>query len=172
MVIGSPNDERNFTKCVAAYFAFLPTTNDFSLAIPRKLLKHWAQSFLLGIPSIVVGFRQRQPPLIRQLQTFQTLQIPRMVRGQPGGWEPAVSLAFAGEALTFLRKTVIEQVDEGEEERPRVWRLSFDALERRERGLRLRELEREEVAELETGRDEEEEGSGRWGFLPGWMKKA
>ncbi|CAE6425547.1 unnamed protein product [Rhizoctonia solani] len=73
----------------------------------RKLLKFWAQSFLLGIPEIVVGFRTHQGR-ISTLQTFETLALPRMVRGKPGAWDPKPCLVFAEKLLRFIRSTLME----------------------------------------------------------------
>ncbi|CAE6447189.1 unnamed protein product [Rhizoctonia solani] len=76
----------------------------------RKLLKFWAQSFLLGIPEIVVGFRTHQGR-ISTLQTFETLALPRMVRGKPGAWDPKPCLVFAEKLLRFIRSTLDKQGD-------------------------------------------------------------
>ncbi|KAH7341449.1 RAI1 like PD-XK nuclease-domain-containing protein [Rhizoctonia solani] len=74
----------------------------------RKLLKFWAQSFLLGIPEVVVGFRTHQGR-ISTLQTFETLALPRMVRGKPGAWDPKPCLVFAEKLLRFIRSTLVEE---------------------------------------------------------------
>ncbi|CAE6414296.1 unnamed protein product [Rhizoctonia solani] len=80
----------------------------------RKLLKFWAQSFLLGIPEVVVGFRTHQGR-VSTLQTFETLALPRMVRGKPGAWDPKPCLVFAEKLLRFIRSTLTrdEQSDYG-----------------------------------------------------------
>ena len=41
------------------------------LKYERKLLKIWAQSFLLGVPKIVVGFRDPQG-ILRRLEELET----------------------------------------------------------------------------------------------------
>jgi hypothetical protein len=46
-----------------------------------KLLKFWAQSFLLNVPTIVVGFRTDDGQ-VKKLQAFKTLEIPKLVRGK------------------------------------------------------------------------------------------
>ncbi|KAF9318801.1 Dom-3 Z [Podila horticola] len=51
----------------------------------HKLLKFWAQSFLPGIPTIIVGFRDDDGNVIH-VQTFKTMEIPRLVRGKEGAW--------------------------------------------------------------------------------------
>lgn len=47
----------------------------------RKLLKFWAQSFLLGVPKIVVGYRSQQGMLLR-LQELDVQSIPDKVQLQ------------------------------------------------------------------------------------------
>ncbi|KAI6039831.1 hypothetical protein EDC04DRAFT_3002799 [Pisolithus marmoratus] len=42
----------------------------------KKLLKFYLQSFLLGVPS------------------FKTVEIPRLVRGKPGAWDPSICLEW------------------------------------------------------------------------------
>ncbi|TNY24309.1 RAI1-domain-containing protein [Rhodotorula diobovata] len=71
----------------------------------QKLLKHYVQSFLLGVPTVTVGFRTRQGQLTA-LQSFNTLEIPRLVRGKPHAWTPAACLASARELLAFLHGSV------------------------------------------------------------------
>ncbi|KAG0077956.1 Dom-3 Z, partial [Podila epicladia] len=51
----------------------------------HKLLKFWAQSFLPGIPTIIVGFRDDDGNVVH-VQTFKTMEIPRLVRGKEGAW--------------------------------------------------------------------------------------
>jgi RAT1-interacting protein len=45
----------------------------------RKLMKFWIQSFLLGVPKIVVGFRSRDGMLLR-VEEIETVNIPDKVR--------------------------------------------------------------------------------------------
>ncbi|GAA5922870.1 hypothetical protein JCM3775_006164 [Rhodotorula graminis] len=71
----------------------------------QKLLKHYVQSFLLGVPTVTVGFRTRQGQLTA-LQSFNTLELPRLVRGKPHAWTPAACLASARDLLAFLHSTV------------------------------------------------------------------
>jgi len=41
-----------------------------------KLLKWWAQSFLIGISKIVCGFRD-DDGIVREIREFQTSEIPK-----------------------------------------------------------------------------------------------
>uniref|UniRef100_A0A0W0FGQ7 Decapping nuclease n=1 Tax=Moniliophthora roreri TaxID=221103 RepID=A0A0W0FGQ7_MONRR len=59
----------------------------------KKLLKFYFQSFLLGVPEIVVGFRTPRGQLT-STKSYKTMEIPRMVRGKPGGWDPSTHCAF------------------------------------------------------------------------------
>lgn len=52
----------------------------------RKLLKFWAQSFLLGVPKIVVGFRSPQGLLVR-IQDFETQKLPGLVSRGQASWD-------------------------------------------------------------------------------------
>jgi hypothetical protein len=44
----------------------------------RKLMKYWIQSFLLGVPRIVVGFRTRDGILV-EAKDIETHRIPEIV---------------------------------------------------------------------------------------------
>lgn len=48
-------------------------------------MKFWAQSFLIGTPSVLCGFRDNDG-YVRKIQKLKTLDMPRMVRGQQGMW--------------------------------------------------------------------------------------
>lgn len=78
----------------------------------RKLLKFWAQSFLLGVSKIIVGFRSRdEDGRLLRLETMETTKIPAMVRewrtmrqqtanpninrkGESEGWESSICIAW------------------------------------------------------------------------------
>jgi RAT1-interacting protein len=47
-----------------------------------KLLRWWSQSFLLGVPQIIVGFRDDNG-LVKSLKTYKTLEIPNLVKVIP-----------------------------------------------------------------------------------------
>lgn len=57
------------------------------LKYERKLLKFWIQSFLLGVPKIVVGFRSKMGVLER-LEEVDTVSIPGLVkRSGKNSWD-------------------------------------------------------------------------------------
>ncbi|KAG0333256.1 Dom-3 Z [Podila humilis] len=71
----------------------------------HKLLKFWAQSFLPGIPTIIVGFRDDDGNVV-QVQTFKTMEIPRLVRGKEGAWDTTICINFLDSVLSFLKKLI------------------------------------------------------------------
>ncbi|KAI9142189.1 RAI1 like PD-XK nuclease-domain-containing protein, partial [Paraphysoderma sedebokerense] len=111
-MIMSDRDERNFERF--------------------KMLRIWAQSFLAGIPKIVVGFRDPHGN-VKSVQEFKTLELPRLVRGKPDMWDPTVCLNFAHDFLTFLRQVITEssyQVIEGNPQRQKVeYTISYNPAE-------------------------------------------
>lgn len=72
------------------------------LKFERKLLKFWAQSFLLGVPKIIVGFRSAEG-VLQRLEELDTQSIPEKVRQQGQGvWDGQTCINFAA---TFLECT-------------------------------------------------------------------
>ncbi|GAA5894738.1 hypothetical protein JCM5296_002269 [Sporobolomyces johnsonii] len=150
LVIQSQRDEVNFER--------------------QKLLKHYVQSFLLGVPTVTVGFRTRQGQLTG-LQSFKTLEIPRLVRGKPHAWEPIACLASARSLLAFIHETIrsstslpsASPVSASAEPAP-VFRISFSPSSANANGpgVSIRQLSEEEVrSEVIAGKNDEE----RTGFL-------
>ncbi|KAI8818915.1 RAI1 like PD-XK nuclease-domain-containing protein, partial [Fimicolochytrium jonesii] len=97
-VITNPNQRRSFER--------------------HKLLKVWAQSFLPGIPTVIVGYRHDDGRL-SHIQSLKTMSIPRMVResasqsGRGGGgghgeppWDPTICLNFGNAFLDWVRGVV------------------------------------------------------------------
>jgi RAT1-interacting protein len=53
----------------------------------RKLLKFWIQSFLLGVPKIIVGFRS-QDGILKRIEEIDTASIPSTVKRRgKGTWD-------------------------------------------------------------------------------------
>ncbi|KAI5833705.1 hypothetical protein K523DRAFT_342151 [Schizophyllum commune Tattone D] len=168
MVIGGEVD------CVEGHYSHSRTNNfvelKTSMAIrgasdqakfEKKLLKFYFQSFLLGVPKIVVGFRT-PAGVIREIQDFKTMEIPRMVRGKPGAWDPTVCLAWGERFFGWLR----ERIGDASDDQPNatsihqpaaVWRVRFVP----KSGVTVSRLDTEGVADVEGGED-------RVGFLPRW----
>lgn len=71
-------------------------------------MKFWIQSFLLGVPKIIVGFRTRDGILVN-VQEIETRNIPQTVNARPGArWNADMCVNFAGEFLqcTFLSRSL------------------------------------------------------------------
>ncbi|KAL4944721.1 hypothetical protein BDV06DRAFT_232678 [Aspergillus oleicola] len=78
------------------------------LKFERKLLKFWAQSFLLGVPKIVVGFRD-QDGIVRRLEELETANIPSQVKKSGRGtWDGNICINFAAAFLNWLKSTIQE----------------------------------------------------------------
>ncbi|KAF9429777.1 hypothetical protein BGZ94_009545 [Podila epigama] len=73
----------------------------------HKLLKFWAQSFLPGVPTIIVGFRDDDGKVV-QVQTFKTMEIPRLVRGKEGAWDSTICINFLDSVLSFLKTLIVK----------------------------------------------------------------
>ncbi|KAJ3516880.1 hypothetical protein NLJ89_g859 [Agrocybe chaxingu] len=122
----------------------------------RKLLKFYFQSFLLGVPEIVVGFRT-PAGVVTTVQSFKTIQLPRLVRGKPGAWDPLVCLDWGRRVLMFLKDTARARPQDENRHSIPVWRVRFVPGS----GLNIEELDRAGVEDVENGED-------RVGFLPRW----
>ena len=99
----------------------------------RKLLKFWIQSFLLGVPTIVVGFRSRHGRLVR-LEEIATETIPGNVKmraassSSPVPWDGDTCINFAAAFLDWLRAIVVSPAGDaggadGDADNDGVWRI-------------------------------------------------
>ncbi|XP_057477188.1 NAD-capped RNA hydrolase DXO1-like isoform X1 [Actinidia eriantha] len=75
----------------------------------EKLLKFWIQSFLAGVPFIVIGFRDDGGRLVRT-ERLRLKDITHRVK-MKNYWQGGVCLAFADEVLCWLYGTVKENED-------------------------------------------------------------
>jgi RAT1-interacting protein len=103
-----------------------------------------------GKQEIVVGFRT-PAGVVTTVQSFKTIQIPRLVRGKPGAWDPLLCLDWGNRFLTFL-KTIF-----GGSDTSSVCRVKFVPGS----GVNVEELGPSELEEVVNGED-------RVGFLPSW----
>ncbi|KAI5300711.1 decapping endonuclease targeting mRNA [Ascosphaera pollenicola] len=72
----------------------------------RKLLKFWAQSFLLGVPKIVVGFRDENG-ILRRIEEIATHEIPTLIKRQGKNiWDGNICINFTASFMDWLRKTI------------------------------------------------------------------
>ncbi|XP_057977740.1 NAD-capped RNA hydrolase DXO1 [Malania oleifera] len=72
----------------------------------ERLLEIWIQSFLAGVPYIVIGFRDDKGRLVRT-ERLRTKDITQRVK-MKNYWQGGVCLAFADEVLCWLYGTVKE----------------------------------------------------------------
>ncbi|KAJ2000249.1 decapping endonuclease targeting mRNA, partial [Coemansia thaxteri] len=86
----------------------------------HKLLKFWAQSFIAGIPTVTVGFRDYNGMLC-SIEDFRTQDIPRLVKNKQGMWQANVCMCFADQVLQLIKGCV---VDEGPEMQ---YRIAYDS---------------------------------------------
>jgi len=70
-----------------------------------KLKKFWGQSFLAGVPKVIVGMRD-DSGIVKELKTYDTLNIPNIVRQYGNFWEASVCLTFLNKFLSWLKETV------------------------------------------------------------------
>lgn len=87
---------------------------------------------------------------------MNTMQIPRMVRGRRGAWNPMLCMEWGYEALGFIRGRIEGDMREGAGSES-VWRARFEPGS----GLVVGKLSRAGVEEVSGGED-------RIGFLPRW----
>ncbi|KAK0383401.1 hypothetical protein NLU13_9313 [Sarocladium strictum] len=77
-------------------------------AFNRKLMKFWIQSFLLGVPKIIVGFRTREG-ILAEVKEIETHTIPEIVNAGPNPqWNADMCVNFAAAFLDWLRSTITE----------------------------------------------------------------
>ncbi|CAN7991729.1 unnamed protein product, partial [Ixodes hexagonus] len=69
-----------------------------------KLLKWWAQSFLVGIPRVLCGFRDDDG----HVGTIEELSVREMPHRAKGLWSGAVCMNFCNRMLSFIKKCVTE----------------------------------------------------------------
>ncbi len=69
------------------------------LKYERKLLKFWIQSFLLGVPKIIVGFRSKNG-ILQKLEELETKNIPGLVKRRgKGTWDGNLCINFTASFL-------------------------------------------------------------------------
>ncbi|XP_045212576.1 decapping and exoribonuclease protein-like isoform X1 [Mercenaria mercenaria] len=93
------------------HYIELKTSRDFSH--PRqyvnfkrfKLIKWWAQSFLVGIPEIVCGYRD-DDGIVHRLESFSTKKLPEIAKDISNPWKANVCFNFLDQLLSFIKSTV------------------------------------------------------------------
>ncbi|KAE8446141.1 Protein rai1 [Mollisiaceae sp. DMI_Dod_QoI] len=76
------------------------------VTLERKLMKFWIQSFLLGVPKIMVGFRTPDG-VLKRVEEMDTASIPGTVKRRgKGTWDGNMCINFAAALLDFIKATV------------------------------------------------------------------
>ncbi|WWD06912.1 hypothetical protein V865_005009 [Kwoniella europaea PYCC6329] len=99
---GSPHP--GLDKCVELKTNKVIENEKQEFTFHKKLLKHWAQSWLLGIPDIQVGFRD-DLGILRSQRGFGTEKIPRFIASIPSPrppWTPQPCLHFLHAVLQLV----------------------------------------------------------------------
>lgn len=99
-----PEDPINWVELKTS---FEITSQHESMKYQRKLFKFWIQSFILGVPKIIVGFRNRAG-ILRKLEELETNKIPNSFKHKGKVmWDCNISLNFTAAVLEcwkpFLR---------------------------------------------------------------------
>ena len=102
-----------------------------------------------------MGFRTPSGQLTTT-QTFKTIQLPRLVRGKPGAWDPQLCLEWGHTFLSFLKGELGNW--KARDNTVPVWRVRF--LPRK--GVSVEVLDQAGVEDVVGGED-------RVGFLPKWF---
>jgi RAT1-interacting protein len=94
-----------------------------AMRLESKLLKAWGQSFLLGVPKIVYGFRDDNG-FLRCVEEYKTEHLPLYIKNSQATprdrqWNGVDAIAFYGAVLDWIRKSIKAEGI--------VWRLQYKA---------------------------------------------
>lgn len=96
------------------------TNSKSASSFELKLLKSWAQSFLIGVPTIVYGFRD-DGGRVKAVETFKTGDIPKLVfnstmssSGSGEKWNGNECVSFYSAVLEWLKTAVLDHSGEDE----------------------------------------------------------
>ncbi|XP_031501581.1 NAD-capped RNA hydrolase DXO1 [Nymphaea colorata] len=114
IIMGAEMDCCDVSESGKKYYIELKTNRELDFHTEerferQKLLKFWIQSFLAGVPFIVIGFRDDAGHLLR-VERLSTKDITQRVK-MKNYWQGGVCLAFADEVLCWLYGTVKENED-------------------------------------------------------------
>ncbi|EXJ93135.1 hypothetical protein A1O3_01692 [Capronia epimyces CBS 606.96] len=103
-----PEDKSQPVNWVELKTTAAVTNEREQIKFERKLLKFWAQSFLLGVPKIVVGYRTSQG-ILEYLEELDTQSIPEKVRVKGNNlWDGQTCINFASSFLEWLKGVITE----------------------------------------------------------------
>ena len=69
-----------------------------------KMIKWWAQCYLIGIPKVICGYRD-DDMVVRDIQTIQVQEMPKTCKSF---WKTDVCLSFMHTFLSFVKESVVE----------------------------------------------------------------
>ncbi|TIB35093.1 hypothetical protein E3P86_02722 [Wallemia ichthyophaga] len=90
----------------------------------QKLLKFYFQSYLLGVPKIVVGFKNKSGILV-DVKEYDTLSLPNLVRGSNYAWNHKTCTSLAEMLIEFVRETITSIGDES-----KMYKVFYSAADR------------------------------------------
>jgi len=101
-----PSDDRPINWVELKTSADIRNDRD-TITFERKLMKFWIQSFLLGVPKIIVGFRTPDG-ILKRVEEMDTASLPSTVKRRgKGTWDGNMCINFASALLDFIKATVI-----------------------------------------------------------------
>ena len=101
-----PEDKSQPIDWVELKTTAVVTNEKEQIKYERKLLKFWAQSFLLGVPKIIVGYRTQQG-MLEHLEELDVQTIPDKVKSKGKGlWDGQTSINFASSFLECRRASL------------------------------------------------------------------
>ncbi|RDI86536.1 Nitrogen regulatory protein [Venturia inaequalis] len=95
----NPEDTINWVELKTSQEIFSEADN---VKFERKLNKFWIQSFLLGVPKIIVGFRSKDG-ILQRIQELNTQKIPGQVKRAGASWDVLKS-TIKGDGVWKIRR--------------------------------------------------------------------
>ena len=105
-----PSDDRPINWVELKTSADIRNDRDM-ITFERKLMKFWIQSFLLGVPKIIVGFRT-QDGILKRIEEIDTASIPGTVKRRgKGTWDGNMCINFAAAFLECEHYSLLRKFD-------------------------------------------------------------
>ncbi|KAI5854812.1 HLA class III protein Dom3z [Tricharina praecox] len=84
------------------------TSDRDEIAFERKMQRFWAQSFLLGVGRVIVGFRD-DDGILRNVKEFETHDLPRLASSSGRNlWDAQFSIDFTTEIVKWLKEVIVD----------------------------------------------------------------
>ncbi|POS82722.1 hypothetical protein EPUL_004653 [Erysiphe pulchra] len=90
--------------------------------LDRKLMKFYIQSYLLGVPKVIVGYRTSDGILVN-VEEIQTLNIPNIVMKRKHLWDANICITFLDSLLKFIRTTITKEPQNLSVDDAPMWRI-------------------------------------------------